>query len=149
MSYSLKVPLCALAATGILRAVVILSIIIITLAGCRTLGNKRAINTEEVLFKAGFQMKRADTPEKLAHLKTLPQRKVFPHVRKGTPRYFYADAEVCKCLYLGDRDAFQSFQHILLEKEVAEHEYVAGGNFVYVEVDWDMWGDFTEVVVEE
>jgi len=149
MSHSLNVPFCVPTTTGILKAVAILSILIITLAGCSTIGNKRAMKVEEVLYRAGFQMKPADTPEKLAHLKTLPQRKVFPHVRKGTPRYFYADAEVCKCLYLGDRDAFQSFQHILLEKEVAEHEYVAGGNFVYVEVDWDMWGDFTEVVVEE
>ena len=148
MSHSLKVPFCTLPATGILKAVAILSILIITLAGCTTLRNKKTMNTEEVLYKAGFQMKRADTPEKLAHLTTLPQRKVVPHVRKGTARYFYADAEVCKCLYLGDRDAFQSFKHILLEKEVAEHEYVAGGNFVYVEVDWDTWGDFTEVVVE-
>jgi len=148
MSHSVKVPFCVLPTTGILQAAAILSILIITLAGCTTLRNKRTINAEEVLYKAGFQMKRADTPEKLAHLKTLPQRKVVPHQQKGSPRYFYADAEVCKCLYVGDRDAFQSFQHILLEKEVAEHEYVAGGNFVYVEVDWDMWGDFTEVVVE-
>ena len=148
MSHSMKVPSCTLPATGILKAVAILSILIITLAGCTTLRNKRTMNAEEVLYKAGFQMKRADTPEKLAHLTTLPQRKVVPHVRKGTARYFYADAEVCRCLYVGDRDAFQSFQHILLEKEVAEHEYVAGGNFVYVEVDWNVWGDFTEVVVE-
>ena len=106
------------------------------------------MNTEEVLYKAGFQMKRADTPEKLAHLKTLPQGKIFSHQQKGSPRYFYADADGCKCLYLGDRDAFQSFQHISLEKEVAAHEYVAGGNFVYVGADWNVWGDFTEVVVE-
>jgi len=125
-----------------------LSILIITLAGCGTLRNKRAMNIEEVLYEAGFQMKPADTPEKLAHLKTLPQRKIVPHVRKGNARYSFADADGCKCLYLGDRDAFQSFQHILLEQQVAEHHYVAGGNVKYVEIDWDMWGDFTEVVVE-
>jgi hypothetical protein len=148
MSHSLKIPFSVRTKTGILTTVAALSILIITLAGCTTLRNKRAVNTEEVLYKAGFQMKPADTPEKLAHLKTLPQRKIVPHVQKGNPRYSYADAEGCKCLYLGDRDAFQSFQHILLEKDVAEHEYVAGGNVEYVEIDWDMWGDFTEVVVE-
>jgi hypothetical protein len=148
MSDSLKIPFSVRTKTGILTTVVVLSILIITLAGCATLRNKRAVNMEEVLYKAGFQMKPADTPEKLAHLKTLPQRKIIPHVRKGIPRYAYADAEGCQCLYLGDRDAFQSFQHILLEKEVAEHEYVAGENVEYVEIDWDMWGDFTEVVVE-
>ena len=148
MSHSLKDPFCLLPTIRILKAVAILSILIITLAGCSTLRNKKTMNTEEVLYKAGFQMKRADTPEKLAHLKTLPQRKIVSHIHKGIPRYFYADADGCKCLYLGDRDAFQSFQHISLEKEVAAHEYVAGGNFVYVEVDWNVWGDFTEVVVE-
>ena len=148
MTHSMKVPFCALTATGILKAVTILSILIITLAGCTTLRNKRTMNAEEVLYKAGFQMKRADTPEKLAHLKTLPQRKIVSHIKKGIPRYFYADADGCKCLYLGDRDAFESFQHILMEKEVSAHEYVAGGDFVYVEVDWNVWGDFTEVLVE-
>ena len=148
MHHSLKGPFCLLPTTGMLKAVAILSILIITLAGCRTLRNKKAMNTEEVLYKAGFQIKRADTPEKLAHLKTLPQRKIVPFQHKGSPRYFYADADGCNCLYLGDRDAFQSFQHISLEKEVAAHEYVAGGNFVYVEVDWNVWGDFTDVVVE-
>ncbi len=43
---------------------------------------------------------------------------------------------------------FSPFSTYLLEKEVAAHEYVAGGNFEYVEVDWNVWGDFTEVVVE-
>ena len=148
MSHSLKNPFCLLPPTVILKAVAVFAILIITLTGCSILRNKKAMNTEEVLYKAGFHMKPADTPEKLAHLKTLPQRKIVSHIRKGIPRYFYADADVCKCLYLGDRDAFQSFQHILLEKEVAEHEYVAGGDFVYVEVDWDVWGDLTESVVE-
>jgi len=148
MPHSLKGPFFCLPTIRILKAVAIFSILIITLAGCSTLRNKKTMNTEEVLYEAGFQIKRADTPEKLAHLKTLPQRKIVSHIRKGIPRYFYADADGCKCLYLGDKDAFQSFQHISLEKEVAAHEYVAGGNFVYVEVDWNVWGDFTEVVVE-
>ena len=49
MSHSMKVPFCALPATGILKAVAILSILIITLAGCTTLRNKKTMNTEEVL----------------------------------------------------------------------------------------------------
>jgi len=35
-----------------------------------------ATDTEQLLAAAGFKMKPADTPERLAHLKTLTQLKV-------------------------------------------------------------------------
>ena len=138
MSYSVKTPFFLWYA----RSVVVTFVLVIALAGCTAMQNKRAAKTEDVLFKAGFQKVVADTPEKLAHLKTLPQKKMVSHQHKEDIRYIYADATLCKCMYVGDRDAYQSYKHILLEKEVKGHEHADGGAPGYEQMDWDLWGDF-------
>ena len=124
------------------RNVIVAFILVIALAGCAAMQNKRTAKTEEVLFKAGFQKVIADSPEKLAHLKTLPQKKIVSHQHEEGIRYIYADATLCQCMYVGDRDAYQSYTHILLEKEVKDHEHVDGGVLEHEQMNWDLWGDF-------
>ena len=72
-----------LANTGAKKVTVNSTVLGITLAGCASMRTKKVIKTEELLTKAGFQMRLADTTEKLAHLKTLPQRKIVRHQRNG------------------------------------------------------------------
>jgi hypothetical protein len=43
----------------------------------------------------------ADTPEKLAHLRTLTPRQLVPHRQADQLYYAYADPEVCRCLHAG------------------------------------------------
>ena len=58
--------------------------------------------TEGLLAAAGFEMKVADTPEKLANLSTLtPRRTLIPQERDHRLYYVYADPDLCKCLYVG------------------------------------------------
>ena len=63
-----------------------------------------------MLAASGFQMKLADTNEKMPHLKTLPQRKLVPH-QKGDEVY-YADAMYCKCIYAGPYKAYERYQQM-------------------------------------
>jgi hypothetical protein len=139
MSYSAK----ELFSMGNKKGLIISAILIITLAACASIQNKQAAKTEDVLVKAGFKKVPADTPEQLAHLQTIPQRKLVSHKHKDGIRYIYADANLCKCMYVGDRDAYQSYKHILLEKEIKDHEHVEGEPLTYEQMDWDLWGDFT------
>lgn len=141
----MRAPIFVLANTSAKKVTVIITVLGITLAGCASMRTKKVIKTEDLLTKAGFQMRLADTPEKLAHLKTLPQRKIVRHQRNGSFRYVYADTTSCKCLYIGDRDAYQSYQSLLLEKVVADHQHVSTEPYGNVPMDWELWTDFTPV----
>ena len=61
------------------------------LAGCASIANDQAVSTESELSAAGFQMKLADTPAKLAHITGLNQRKLFPTRKDGNLVFVYAD----------------------------------------------------------
>jgi hypothetical protein len=79
------------------------------------MANQDAQNNERQLSAAGFQMKLADTPEKLAHATSLPQRSVFPTKKDGDVVYVYADATSCKCIMVGSEEDYQEYQRISLQ----------------------------------
>lgn len=66
--------------------------------------------TDMKLEDAGFVARLADTPAKIARLKTVPARKFIRRVKAGKPYYMYADPDLCKCVYLGDQDAMNSYR---------------------------------------
>ncbi len=124
-------------ATGIAAVLVTLGI---ALAGCAAYQNHQAIQTERVLSAAGFQTKLADTPEKLASLEALPQRKLVPHTRHdGILFYVYADASACKCLYVGSQKAYQRYQEITIRQKDAEDKKMAAEMNQNAAMDWGLW----------
>ena len=119
------------------------------LAGCASTANENAIKIERRLAAAGFQVKLADTPEKLAHLKQLGQRRLIPTSRDGKVMYFYADAQSCKCLYVGTEADYQEFQryaiqqHVVQEqRQTAETQAMNQANIAEMEaaMNWPLWG---------
>jgi hypothetical protein len=82
-------------------------------------------NTESRLTQAGFRQVPADTPQKLAHLKTLPQRQLVARAHQGQKYYVFADAEGCKCMYVGRDQQYQSYQRLARDQRVAEDQAVA------------------------
>lgn len=108
----------------------------IVMAGCAA----RAIETERLLAAAGFQMKLADTPEKLAHVETLTQRQLVPHQRDDKIYYVYADANYCKCVYVGTAEAYQQYQKLALQKKIAEQQLQAAEMNQDAAMNWNMWG---------
>src|SRR5262245_55874249 len=71
------------------------------------------LGTDQRLVDAGFVMRRADTPDKLARARALPQRKFVSRTHRGQRYYLYAELEVCKCVFVGDARALQSFRTML------------------------------------
>lgn len=112
------------------------------LSGCAT-SKDQAIDMEQLLASAGFKMMSSDTTAKFDHLKTLPQRQMFRQERDGKVYFVYADATSCKCLYYGDKTAYDNYQQALLDKKLELGE--EGTNMLYREdhPSWGMWGSFS------
>jgi hypothetical protein len=60
---------------------------------------------------AGFVVKYATTPEKLAILRSLPPDKLVRRIKNGTLYYVYADAARCNCAYVGTAEAYAAYQN--------------------------------------
>lgn len=99
--------------------------------------------TQGFLEEAGFVKKPADTPAKLDHLKNLTQHTLVLHQRNGENYYVYADASNCKCLYVGDEEAFQRF-HRIMERISKLEEPVPGPRSIDPEMNWEMWAPWEQ-----
>ena len=66
--------------------------------------------TDMHLEDAGFVMRRADTPEKVARLRLIPPRQFVTRTGKGGRYYLWADPDTCKCVFVGGAGALQSFK---------------------------------------
>ncbi len=104
----------------------------LAVAGCATIRAAQAPSTEEGLVAAGFNVKAADTPEKLAHLQSLPAWKLVRLERDGAPYYVYADPRTCRCLYVGGEPQYQAYQKLRTGKDIAERRLDASMN-------WGLW----------
>ena len=128
---------------GALRFIPLIVLVYIALAGCATTDpRQQATATEDVLESAGFQLRSADTPEKLAHLKTLPQRQIFTHKDKeGKVHWLYADASYCECLYVGTEETYQEFKRLVrLSNVTQEQSFTTAVTEAPADEAWDMWG---------
>jgi hypothetical protein len=110
------------------------------LIGCATIERGETVDTEQLHAAAGFKMKLADTPQKLAHLGTLAQRKIVAHQRDGGVGYIYADASTCQCMYVGNEKAYQRYQQLAVEKKIAEDKRMAAEMNMDAAMNWNMWG---------
>lgn len=105
----------------------------LVLVSCQAIENEAAQDTEQLLAAAGFHMKEATTPAQLANLQALTQRKIVIQEQDGQARYVYADAEDCKCVYVGSERNYDEYQKLSVEQEIAEDNADAP-------LDWGMWG---------
>ena len=114
----------------------------LSLTGCAAIRAHQTAETEQVLAAAGFQVKPADTPAKLAHLQTLTPRKVVRYTRDGQMHYVYADPETCTCLFVGDEQRYQKYQELSLQKQIADEQMSAAQSNLDASMhwrDWDPW----------
>ena len=112
----------------------------LVLSGCASMEKNHVMNTEELLSAAGFRMKIADTPEKLAHLKSMQQRTFLTHSKDGYVYYSYADAEFCKCLYMGTEGNYRDFSHLYIQQNNAETNLEAAEMNQDAAMNWGPWG---------
>jgi hypothetical protein len=93
----------------------------LVVAACATMAG----DTESRLQKAGFRAVPADTPQKMAHLRTLPDRRLVSRTHQGQSYYVYADPDYCKCMYVGRAKQYQAYQQLAKQERAAEDAALA------------------------
>ena len=106
----------------------IAALALLAAAGCQSM----AMDTERTLAAAGFQMKIASTAAQMSHVESLPQRKLTRVPFDGDSRFVYADAKYCKCMYVGTEQAYDRYQKIAIDKQIAQEQLDAS-------MDWGAW----------
>ncbi|MBM6594480.1 hypothetical protein [Microvirga pudoricolor] len=107
-------------------------------AGCVTTAVE---DKENMLAAAGFKVKLADTPAKIASLTGLPPHKFVQNTQGGQPSYLYADPTICKCLYYGDQTAYATYQQLAAEQRVADRRLIQATMLQDTPWnDWAPWG---------
>jgi len=112
----------------------------VVLTGCQTIRDSNARSKEETLAAAGFQMKQALTPEQLANVQSMPQRKLIPHTREGQVMYVYADGEACQCVYVGTEKNYQDYQRMVYQTELADEQETTAELNNETMFNWGAWG---------
>jgi len=116
-----------------------LALAALALPGCAVPQNTARM--EDLMIKAGFQVRRADTPERLAHLKSLTPRTLVRHDRDGTPYYVFADPEGCQCIYVGNEAAYKQYRALAQESQAAAVKELAGSGSGDT-MRWGVWDPF-------
>jgi hypothetical protein len=96
--------------------------------------------TDMRLEDAGFVMRRADTPDKVARLRLIPPRQFVTRTGKSGRYYLWADPDTCRCVFVGDGRALQSFKD--MRKGVLQPDHVGPGginpdNMIIHDMDMD------------
>src|SRR5262245_7451507 len=111
-------------------------------SSCAALRKSDVDTQEQLLSAAGFQMKLADTPQKLEHLQTMTSQKLVPHTRDGKLYYVYADPEFCKCMFVGNEPAYQKYQQLAVQQKLAQERMNAAAMNENASMNWGLWGPF-------
>ena len=93
----------------------------LAVAACAT-PQQRAERRENLLAAAGFTVQPANTPQRIASLRSLPPNKVVQRTRGDTVRYLYADPLVCACLYVGDQAAYSRYRQDVFQRRLADEQ---------------------------
>jgi hypothetical protein len=112
----------------------------ILLASCAAIRREEAQSTENLLAAAGFKARPADTPDKVAQLKSLPPLKMQMRQKDGKLVYTYADPDNCNCLYVGGPQQYAEYRRLALQKQIAEDQVAAAEAEEDAALDWGMWG---------
>ncbi len=119
------------------RRCALLLVLTPALYGCASMQQQQTEATEELLAAAGFKIKPADTPQRMAHLTTLQPFKLIARSKDGQFIYTYADPQHCKCLYAGGPKEYQEFERLKFQKQQSATELMASEE---TEMDWGVWG---------
>ena len=89
--------------------------------GCAGTQAASPLQMDELLVRAGFDLRTADTPNKLNFIKSLPEKKVVAKKENGKLYYLYVvDTSSCKCMYVGDGQDYQRLHQMIKENQMEE-----------------------------
>lgn len=122
------------------NVLIVLTVLGLALAGCAALQENSVTDVEGLLARAGFTKMPADTPQKLSHLKSLPQHTLIHHVRDGNKHVLYADATYCICLYVGNETNLQHYRNLEIQQNENPLALINDPDIVTGEEWSDIWG---------
>ena len=117
------------------RVVYALAGLMLGVAGCVS-PQQQVTQKEDLLAAAGFQIRIADSPRRIAAMKRLPPNKFVTRVVNGQPVYQYADPLVCRCVYFGSQQNWDAYRQEVLAKQLADEAQMTA---IMNQTDWD-WG---------
>ena len=90
------------------------------LSGCAAAPSASAPKSQDdLLAAAGFTSYVAKTPQSVAYLQTLPPQEIVKHRHQGTNRFLVCTDQNSKTCYVGDEAAFQRYQNLASQEELA------------------------------
>ncbi len=114
---------------------------VVLVSGCTAIRRDDTLQTERTLAAAGFQMKFAHEPEKLANTEAIvPQRSLVPQEMDGETRFVYADAEFCKCIWVGTEAAMQRYQKLSIAQQITQARLQTAEANEAATMNWGAWG---------
>jgi len=104
-----------------------LALVVAALCGCQSNLSPSSGAPNSLLTNAGFVAKRANTPDQIALLNSMPPGKFVRQNVNGKTTYLYADQSGCRCLHVGDQGAFQNFKGMQNIMYDMNHSEFGGG----------------------
>jgi hypothetical protein len=130
--FSRSIAVTKLSAYGALAALALV------VTGCAS-PQEQVAQKEDLLAAAGFQVRIADTPQRLAAMKRLPPNKFITRVVNGQPIYQYADPMVCRCVYFGTQQNWAAYRQEVFARQLANEAQMTA--MMNQEAwDWGPWG---------
>ncbi|MCB1695349.1 MAG: hypothetical protein KDI10_10420 [Halioglobus sp.] len=122
------------------------------ISACSSSPDRSVETIESRLSAAGFVIKLADTPEKLTHLESMAQRRLFPINRDGGMVFVYADSQGCKCIYVGSGANYQQYQRLAIQQNIVDEQQATAEDIkmaaqTNAEANWDVWGLWPRPVI--
>jgi len=110
------------------------------LLGCAYIQKEEAKSTETLLAAAGFQIKWADTPQRLADLSGLEPNELTPQDRDGETYWVYADPKVCRCIYVGNQKNYSEYEKLKVKQQMVNEQEATAAMNQDASLNWGMWG---------
>ncbi len=109
------------------------------LAACQT--EQQAVTEhEDNLAAAGFIVRPANTPQRIAMLKRLPPHRFVRRDHGDAVHYVYADPLVCGCLYVGSQKAYDQYKRDRMQQRMADEQQMAAESYDDASWNWSAWG---------
>jgi hypothetical protein len=95
---------------------------------------------EDNLAAAGFVVRPANTPERIAMLNRLPPHQFVQRVNGDIVHYVYADPLVCGCLYVGTQQAYSQYKLHQQQQRLADEQLMTAQTYTDTTWNWGAWG---------
>ncbi len=113
----------------------------IFLAGCATgPSGSSTLSQADLLAQAGFKSHPANSPEKLAYIKTLPAKKVVLNQYNEKPLYLVCTDPDSKQCFLGDQAAYERYKQLAIQQSISEDQMKVQEHRWDPQA-WNMWVD--------